>query len=191
MQLMILGILLFFGIHSVSILAQRFRDRQAEKHPLGWKAVYSIVSLVGIVLISKGYADLRQAATYLYVSPGWLRHVSASLLLPTFVLFLAPYFPGRIKNTLKHPQLIAVMIWAVAHLLVNGTLGGVLLFGSFFVWAVVDRLSMNSRETRPVPGAPASPSNDLIVVVIGLAIYVAFVFWLHELAFGISPMLWV
>ena len=188
MKELLLGIVLFIGMHSISVVALPLRNSLAGKSELGWKALYSIVSLIGIVMITRGYSEMRSAATLLYVSPGWLRHVSVLLLMPTFVLFLAPYFPGRIKNTLKHPQLIAVMIWAVAHLLVNGTLGDVLLFGSFLVWAVADRQSMNSRETRPVPAAPASPHNDLIVVVIGLAVYVAFVFWLHELAFGISPI---
>ena len=188
MKELLLGIVLFFGMHLISVVALPLRNSLAGKSELGWKALYSIISLIGIVMITRGYAEMRSAATLLYVSPGWLRHVSALLLMPTFVLFLAPYFPGRIKNTLKHPQLIAVMIWAVAHLLVNGTLGDVLLFGSFLVWAGADRLSMISRETRPVPAAPASPHNDLIVVVIGLAVYVAFVFWLHELAFGISPI---
>jgi uncharacterized membrane protein len=187
MQLMILGILLFFGMHSVSILAIGFRDRQAENHPLGWKAVYSIVSLVGLILISKGYADLRQSATLLYVSPDWLRHVSAMLLLPTFILFLAPYFPGQIKNTLKHPQLIAVMIWAVAHLLVNGTPGDALLFGSFLVWAVTDWVSMNSRETRPVPGARSSSYNDMLLITLGLVFYAVVAFWFHEMLFGMRP----
>ena len=188
MKELLLGIVLFIGMHSISVVALPLRNSLAGKSELGWKALYSIVSLIGIVMITRGYSEMRSAATLLYVSPGWLRHVSVLLLMPTFVLFLAPYFPGRIKNTLKQPQLIAVMIWAVAHLLVNGTLGDVLLFGSFLVWAVADRQSMNSRETRPVPAAPASPYNDLIVVVIGLAVYVAFVFWLHELAFGISPI---
>lgn len=93
-----------------------------KKRELGWKLFYSLVSLVGIVLIVKGYADLRQTPTVLYATPLWMRHVAATILLPVFVLFLVPYFPGRIKNVIKHPQLLAV-----AHLLVNGTMADVIV----------------------------------------------------------------
>ena len=184
---LLLGILLFFGIHSASIVASPFRDRMAVRSDAGWKAFYAIVSLIGIVLMARGYADLRQTPTLLYVPPVWLRHVAALLLLPVFVLFIAPYFPGRIKTTLKHPQLIAVKIWAVAHLMVNGTLADVLLFGSFLLWAVAARASMKRRAVRPLPGAPESKFNDGIVIVVGLLLYVGFVFWLHEALVGIRP----
>ena len=153
---LLLGLVLFFGMHSMSIVALPLRDRLAAKSEIGWKSLYGIVALIGIILMARGYADLRQAPTLLYVSPVWLRHVAAVLLLPTFVLFLAPYFPGRIKSALKHPQLVAVKIWALAHLLVNGTLADVLLFGSFLLWAVAARISMKSRIARTVPGAPES-----------------------------------
>ncbi len=184
---LILGLALFLGIHSVSIVALPWRDKLAAKSEIGWKIFYGVVSLLGIVLIVRGYADLRQAPLVLYVTPVWLRHVVALLLLPTFVLFLAPYFPGRISQALKHPQLIAVKLWAVAHLLVNGTLADVLLFGSFLLWAVADRISMKHRVTRAVPGASPSKANDMIVVVVGLALYVATVLWLHEMLIGVRP----
>ena len=187
MEQLLLGIVLFFGIHSMSIVALPLRDKLVAKSELGWKLVYGIVSLIGIVLIARGYADLRQAPILLYASPHWLHHVSAVLLLPTFVLFLAPYFPGKIKTAVKHPQLVAVKIWALAHLLVNGTLADVLLFGAFLLWAVVDRISMKSRDARPVPGVPESGANDVIVVVLGLILYTGTVFWLHEVLFGVKP----
>lgn len=187
MEQLLLGIVLFFGIHSISIVALPLRDKLAAKSELGWKAAYAIVSLIGIVLIAKGYADLRQAPVLLYVSPNWLRYVSAVLLLPTFMFFVAPYFPGKIKTALKHPQLVAVKLWALAHLLVNGTLADVLLFGAFLLWAVANRISLKKREARPVPGAPESAVNDIIVVVLGLVLYAGTVFWLHEVAFGVVP----
>jgi uncharacterized membrane protein len=108
-------------------------------------------------------------------------------MLPAFAFFIAPYFPGKIKTALKHPQLVAVKLWAVAHLLANGTLADVLLFGSFLVWAVVDRISMKRRVARPLPGAPESRANDLIVIVVGLALYAVFVLWLHEMWIGVRP----
>ncbi len=108
-------------------------------------------------------------------------------MLPVFAFFIAPYFPGRISNTLKHPQLIAVKTWAVAHLLVNGMLADVLLFGSFLLWAVFDRISMKKRVARPLPGAPESRTNDVVVIVLGLLLYVAFAFFFHEMLFGVKP----
>jgi uncharacterized membrane protein len=187
MEQLIVGLVLFFGMHSASIVALPLRDRLAAKSELGWKALYGLVSLIGIVLVARGYAELRQVPTLLYASPVWVRHVAAVFLLPIFVLFLAPYFPGRITSATKHPQLVAVKLWAVAHLLVNGTLADVLLFGSFLVWAVADRISMKSRPVRPIPGAPASVASDIVLVVVGLALYAALLFWLHEVAFGIRP----
>jgi uncharacterized membrane protein len=170
-------------------VALPLRDRLATRSEIGFKAFYAVMSLVGIVLIARGYADLRQNPTLLYVTPNWARHVAALLMLPVFGFFIAPYFPGRIKNTLKHPQLIAVKTWAVAHLMVNGTLADVLLFGSFLLWAVADRISLKNRTARPLAGAPESRTNDAIVVVVGLLLYVAFGFWLHEMLFGIRPFI--
>ncbi|MDH3337569.1 MAG: NnrU family protein [Gammaproteobacteria bacterium] len=182
---LLLGIVLFFGIHSASIVALPIRDTIAAKSENGWKAIYAIISLAGIVLMVRGYADLRQTPAVLYVTPVWMRHVAALLMLPVFSFFIAPYFPGRIKTALKHPQLVAVKTWAVAHLLVNGTLADVLLFGSFLIWAVVDRVSLKNRVARPLPGAPESKTNDVIVIVVGLVLYAVFAFWAHEALFGV------
>lgn len=187
MMSLLVGLVLFFGIHSVSIVAPPLRDRLAAKSDLGWKAFYSVISLIGIVLVVKGYGDLRETPTLLYESPVWLRHVAALLLLPVFVLFLAPYFPGKIKNAVGHPQLVAVKLWALAHLLVNGALADVLLFGAFLVWAVADRISMKGRAMRPLPGAPASKANDAIILAVGLALYAATAFWFHEILLGVRP----
>lgn len=187
MALLILGLVLFLGIHSSSIVAEGFRNRMAAKSELGWKAFYGIVSIIGIVLIVKGYAAARMDPTLLYVPPVWMKHLAALLLLPVFVLFFAPYLPGKIKAVTKHPQLVAVKLWAVAHLLVNGTLADVILFGSFLIWAVVDRISFKRRAERPVPSAPAKGINDVLVVAAGLGVYMIFVFWLHEAWFGVAP----
>ena len=184
---LLIGIVLFFGMHSASIVALPVRDRMVAKNENAWKGIYTLVSLVGIVLMVRGYAETREAPTFLYIAPYWLRHVAALLLLPVFVFFIAPYFPGRIKNALKHPQLVAIKLWAFAHLLVNGTLGDVLLFGSFLVWAVVDRISLKNRPARPLPGAPESGANDIVAIGIGLAVYLVFVFWAHEALFGMRP----
>ena len=184
---LLFGIALFFGMHSISVVAEPIRDRIAAKNELSWKMIYSLTSLVGLILMSRGYADARMTPTILYLTPSWMRHVAAVLLLPTFVFFLASIFPGKIKETVKHPILIAVKSWAVAHLLVNGMLADVLLFGSFLVWAVLVRISMRSRTPRVIPGAPPSSSNDVISIVAGIALYLATVFWLHEWVIGVRP----
>lgn len=187
MALLLIGLALFLGIHSISIFAEGFRNRMAAKSELGWKAVYGLVSLVGILLIVRGYADARLEPTLLYVTPTWLRHVSALLMLPVFIFFFAPYFPGRIKAVTKHPQLVAVKLWAASHLLVNGMLADVVLFGGFLVWAVADRISMKRRAPRAVPRLPQIGMNDAIVVVVGLAAYLAFALWLHIAWIGVAP----
>ena len=181
------GLALFFGMHSMSILALPLRDKFAAKSEIGWKLIYGVVSLTGLILMSRGYADLRLTPTILYIAPVWLYDVTAVLLLPTFVLFLAPYFPGRISSVTKHPQLVAVKLWAVSHLLVNGTLADLLLFGSFLLWAVAVRISMKRRATRAVPAMPESKANDIIAVVLGLIVYAATVSWFHEMLLGVRP----
>ncbi len=187
LTLLLIGLVLFLGIHSVSIVAEGFRNRMAAKSEIGWMAVYGLVSLAGIVLIVRGYADARLEPTLLYVTPTWLRHVAALLMLPVFILFFAPYFPGRIKAVTKHPQLVAVKLWAVSHLLVNGMLADVILFSAFLAWAVADRISLKRRAPRPVPGLPLAGINDAIVIVLGLAAYVVFALWLHVAWIGVPP----
>lgn len=184
---LVLGLLLFLGIHSVSIVAEPLRNRLAAKSELGWKLVYALVSLAGLVLLSKGYAEARLTTTVLYTTPAWMSHVVALLMLPVFILFFAPYFPGRISRAAGHPQLVAVKLWAVSHLLVNGSVADLVLFGSFLTWAVVDRISFKRREQRPLPGLPTSGTNDVIVTVLGLAAYAGFAMWLHAMLIGVAP----
>jgi len=189
MYLMILGLVVFLGIHSVSIFSPSWRDGMVVK--MGewpWKAVYSIASLAGMVMIAKGYGLSRLDPVYLYFPPQWLKHTSLLLLLFVFPLIFAAYLPGRIKAAVKHPMLLATKVWALGHLLANGTLADVVLFGSFILWAGADRMSMKHREQRPIPGAPPSKMNDLIAVVGGLAVYVIFVLWLHQWLIGIKPV---
>lgn len=188
MTLLILGLLIFLGVHSVSIVAPHWRDAQAAR--LGenaWKGLYTLLSLAGFVLIVIGYGQARQAPVVLYTPPLALRHVAALLMLPAFVLLLAAYLPGRIKAAAKHPMLAATKLWAVAHLLANGNLADVLLFGGFLAWAVADRISMKHRVQRPLPGAPAGRFNDAIALVAGLVLYVLFVTVVHRWLIGVPP----
>lgn len=188
MSMLVLGLLIFFAAHSVSIVAPQWRDAMhAKLGEFGWKGLYSVVAVIGFVLIVKGYAAARHEPVLLFQPALWLRHVSALLLLPVFPLLLATYLPGRIKAAARHPTLVATKLWAVAHLLANGTLADVLLFGAFLAWAVADRISVNHRPARPLRTAPTSSVNDVIAVVLGLAIYAAFAMWLHVKLVGVAP----
>lgn len=187
MEKMILGLVLFIGSHSVAVVAPGWRDRFADKHKAAWKALVVFVALAGVVGIVKGYAEARLDPVLLWVPPAWLRHVAALLLLPVFVFFLAPYFPGRIKTTLKHPQLVALKLWALAHLLVNGTLADIVLFGSLLAWAVVCRISYRWRPANETPVVTHSRANDFILLALGLALYVLFVRWWHLAWIGVAP----
>lgn len=189
MTVLIVGLALFLGVHSLSIVAPASRDALAAR--LGehaWKGVYSLLSICGFVLLVWGYGLARQSPLILYQPPHWMRHITVTLMLPVFPLLLAPYFPGRIKATLKHPMLVAVKLWTFAHLLANGTLADVLLFGSFLVWAIADRISLKRRPARALHGAPPRAINDVLVVVIGLALYLLFLFWAHVRLIGVSPL---
>jgi uncharacterized membrane protein len=189
MTYLIAGLILFFGIHSIAIVAPQARDRMAKQlGELPWKALYSLIAIAGFVLIAWGYGIARQNPTMLYDTPHWMRHVTALLMLPVFPLLLAAYLPGRIKNAMKHPMLVATKTWALAHLLVNGGLHDVLLFGTFLTWAVLDRISLKRRPARPIPSAPTTRFNDISAIVLGAILYVAFVKWLHVEWIGVVPL---
>lgn len=189
MTILVYGLIIFFAIHSISIVNEPWRDRMAAKMgEWSWKGLYSLFVIGGLALIVWGYGLARQQPMLLYTSPHWLRHVTMLLMLPVFPLLLAAYLPGRIQRHTKHPMLIAIMLWACAHLLVNGNLPDLLLFGSFLVWAVMDRLSMRRRRQRPLPFAVVSRTNDATALVFGLLIYVGFIFWLHGRLIGVSVL---
>lgn len=190
MSLLVLGLILFLGIHSVSIVAPAWRDAQVERRgERTWKGMYALVSLASLILLIYGYGVARQASAVLYTPPPVLRHVALLLMLPVFPLLFAAYMPGRIQRTVKHPMLLAVQLWAAAHLLSNGTLADVLLFGAFLIWAIADRISVKHRAVpRNVPGAPPSALNDIAALTIGLAVYVGFLAGAHVWLTGVSPL---
>jgi uncharacterized membrane protein len=189
MTYLAIGLILFLGVHSVSIAAPNWRDRTAARMGGGpWRGVYSLVSIVGFVLLIWGYGVARQSPVQLYAPPPWTRHLAAVLMLPVFPMLLAAYLPGRIRNALRHPMLVAVVLWALAHLFANGTLADVLLFGGFLVWAVADLLSYKRRSMRPIHTAPSTKLNDFVAVAAGLMLYVTFTLWLHVRWIGVSPL---
>jgi len=186
MAILITGLALFFAAHSISIANEGWRDRIVERIGVWqWKGIYSLVSIGGFVLICWGYGIARQEPMMLYTSPAWMRHVTMLAMVVVFPLFLAANLPGRIKSAAKQPLLAATKIWAFSHLLVNGSLADVLLFGSFLTWAVVDRISMKGRTQRPIASAPASAINDPVAVVVGLIIFGGFVIWGHDALIGV------
>ncbi|MCP5158299.1 MAG: NnrU family protein [Gammaproteobacteria bacterium] len=189
MSLLLLGLVLFFAVHSIAIVNAPWRDRQAAALGEGpWKGLYALMALIGLGLIVWGYGLARHEPVVLYWPPVWLRHIALLLLVPVFPLLLAAYLPGRIQSVTRHPMLAATKLWAFAHLLANGMLADVLLFGAFLIWAVADRVSMKRRTTSSVLSAPPSRLNDAIAVVGGLTLYGAFVFWLHAWLIGVSPI---
>ena len=192
MIVLLLGLVLFLGVHSVSIAAPGWRaaqiDRRGER---AWTGFYVIVAGVGLALLIVGYGLARREPVVLYTPPVALRHLALLVMLPVFPLLFATYLPGRLRRAAKHPMLLATKLWATAHLLANGTLADVLLFGAFLAWAVADRISAKRRpaaEAHEVPAAAPGAMNDLIAVVGGLAVYAGIVFWAHRWLFGVSPL---
>ena len=162
MTLLLAGLAVFLGIHSVRIFADGLRTSGvASMGPLGWKAVYSVISIVGFVLIVYGYGLTREAPVDLWNPPRFTRHLASLLTLPVFILIAAAYVPGtHIKAALKHPMILGVKAWALAHLLSNGRLGDVVLFGAFLAWAILDyRAARHARQAAghhlPGPGVRA------------------------------------
>jgi uncharacterized membrane protein len=190
--LLVLGLILFLGTHAFSMARSRRAAVVGRVGEGAYKGLYSLLSLAGVVLISIGYGQYR-ASGYIPVwdPPVWTRHLALLLVLLAFICFVAAYLPGHIKARLKHPMLAGVKIWALAHLLANGDLGSILLFGSFLVWGVAARISVKRRDVAAQHGGTAAPAgirNDVLAVAIGTIVYVAFVFWLHPWLIGVPVL---
>lgn len=186
MTALVVGLILFLGVHSISIVNDPWRNQMAER--LGefpWKGVYAVIAIIGLVLVVQGYGAARYDPVILYTPPDWLRYVAFLLLLPVFPLLIAAYLPGRIKAAVKHPMILAVKFWAFAHLLANGMLADALLFGGFLAWAVAEWVSLKRRTARLIPGAPESNRNDFAAVVGGLVVFAVFAVWLHRVLVGV------
>ena len=190
MSLLILGLVLFLGTHSVRIVADDWRGaRIARLGLMPWKGIISVISIIGFVLIVWGYGQARGNPITLYSPPVWTRHIAALLTVPAFILLVAAYIPGtRIKRAVGHPMVAAVKIWAFAHLLSNGTLADVVLFGTFLAWAVADYIAARRRDRAAGTVVVVGPvSRDIAAVAIGLAAWAVFAFWLHAAWIGVRP----
>ena len=191
MLVLILGLVLFLGIHSLRIFADDWRSRQVARLGLKrWKALYAVVAIAGFVLLCWGFGLARQQPVLLYVPPLWLRHLNALFTLVAFVLFIAARAPrNHFKAKLHHPQVLAVKVWAFGHLLATGMLHDVVLFGAFLLWAVVLFAASRRRDRREGTVYDAGTvQGDVLTVLIGGALWLAFVLWLHLWLIGVSPM---
>ena len=190
MSYLVLGLLLFLGTHSIRIAADGWRTaRVARLGENRWKGLYSLASALGLGLIVWGYGLARAEPLALWAPPAWTRHVAALLTLPAFVLIAAAYVPrNRIKAAVGHPMLAGVKVWAIAHLLSNGTLADVLLFGAFLAWAVLDFRAARQRDRAAnVRHAAGSLARDGIVAAAGIGAWALFASVLHLWLIGVRP----
>ena len=188
MMYLIIGLIAFFSLHLVRIVAPQWReDKIAAIGEAKWKGIYSVVSILGVILLIWGYGRARGEAPNLFNPPDWAPHLVSLLMAVAFILMMAGNLPaGKIKQAVKHPFLLSIKIWAFAHLLANGDLASLVLFGSFLAYAVWNRISIKSRgEADPVA---ISKTSDIIAVVSGLAIWAVVIFWLHEWLMGMNPI---
>jgi uncharacterized membrane protein len=189
MTLLLIGIVVFLGVHLLPALPE-IREQLIER--LGknlYRGLFSALSALGFVLIVWGFA--RAPFLQVWTPPSWTRHVAMLLMLPVFILIIAAYLPGKIKEAVKHPFLVAIKTWALAHLIANGDLASIILFGSFLAYAVIDRVALKHRAATglvTVSQAPDSPRNDIIAVVGGLIFYAVFLVWLHPLLIGVPVL---
>jgi uncharacterized membrane protein len=184
---MIVGLVLFVGAHALTTQRELRARVIASTGEGGYKVGYSLVSVAGLALIVLGFARYRATGWIdVWVPPVALKHVAVALMLPAVILVVASYIRGRIYTTLKHPMLAGVKLWAAAHLLANGDLGSIILFGSFLGWAVFDRISLKHRADAGAPPIPVGGmTNDLIAVAVGIVAYLALAFAFHPVVIGV------
>jgi len=191
MTYLIAGLVLFLGAHTVPMLTGLRAQAAGAVGDMGYKIAFAIVSAVGLILIIMGYGTLQGSGEnpIIWVPPVWTRHLSLLLMVFAMIALVAAYVPSRIRDVLKHPMLVAVKIWALAHLLANGDLASLLLFGTFLVWAVFDRISVKKRSALGPLGAKSGGLvGDGIAVVLGLALYAFLLLYGHLWLFNAHPL---
>lgn len=183
----LLGLFGFLGLHSIRIVAPRWREARIAALGAGtWKALYSVLSIALFVLLIWGYGLARQAPTLLWLPPVGLRHLGALLVLLAFVLLLAAYVPrNHIKARLQHPMMLSIKLWAFAHLLMVGWLHSIILSGAFLFWAVLGFAS--ARRRGPISSPPSSAAMTGLTVLLGIAAWAGFAFYLHAKLIGVAP----
>jgi uncharacterized membrane protein len=184
---MILGLVLFLGVHTLTTQREVRARVIASSGEGGYKVAYAVVSIAGLALIAWGFGHYRAAGMIdIWYPPKALKHLTVALMLPAVILVVAAYIRGRIYTMVKHPMLSGVKLWAAAHLLANGDLGSIILFGSFLGWAVFDRISLKHRTDAGAPPIPVGGvGNDLIAVAVGVVAYLALAFAFHPVVIGV------
>jgi uncharacterized membrane protein len=184
---LVIGLVVFLGAHVFVTMRGHRSALIARIGEWPYKGLFSLVSLIGIVLIGWGFNDYRHAGyIQIWIPPDWTRHIVEALMWPASIFLVAAYIPGNIKRRLKHPMLIAVKTWAFAHLCANGDLGSILLFGSVLAWAVYDRITLKRRSDLGGPAIPIGGArNDIIAVVVGTLLYLALGFVFHPIVIGV------
>ena len=191
MLILILGLIIFLGTHVFTMRRGVRAEAIARLGEGRYKALYSVLSAIGLVLVVWGFGRYRANDWVdVWYPPVWTRHLALLLVLAAFISVTAAYVPGRIKSALKHPMLVGVKFWALAHLLANGDLGSILLFGSILAWAVMARISAKRRRDEVLDHGgpvvePAGWRNDILAVVIGTVAWFVFARWLHPLLIGV------
>ena len=192
MSILILGLVIFIGTHSLRMLAPRWREQTiARIGAMPWKGLQALTSIVGLVLIVIGFGVARAQPQLLYTPPDWLRHLNALFTLVAFVLIAAAYVPrNHLKAKLGHPMLAGVKLWALGDLLAIGYLHDVVLFGTFLTWAVADFAVSRRRDRKAGTAYPAGkPIGDVLAIVIGVAAWAIFAFLLHQRLIGVNPFM--
>jgi uncharacterized membrane protein len=185
--IMIAGLAVFLGTHLVTT-HRELRAALIARHGANlYKVGYSVLSVIGFFLIIHGFGSYRAAGMiHVWFPPVWMRHIALALMLPAAIIFVSAYLRGYIWRFFKHPMLVATKIWALVHLLANGDLGSIILFGSFLAWAVVDRISLKRREDAGGPPIPfGGARNDVLAVLVGCVVYAALAFAFHPAVIGV------
>ncbi|ART56556.1 protein NrnU [Acidovorax carolinensis] len=191
MLYLVLGLVLFLGVHSVRIVADGWRTQTMARLGAGaWKGLYSLASAAGLVLIVWGYGLARQQPVALWLPPVGMRHAAALLTLIAFILLAAAYVPrNAIKARLHHPMVLGVKVWALAHLISKGNLADVVLFGAFLLWAVLDFRAARQRDrAQGTAYAPGTAAGTMASLVVGVAAWAGFAFWAHAWLIGVAPL---
>jgi uncharacterized membrane protein len=190
MIILIAGLILFLGVHSIRIFADGWRSTQIQRMgAMPWKGLYASLSVAGFLLIIWGFGLARSSPLILWTPPSWGRHLAAALMLLAFLFLVAAYVPGnRLKTIVGHPMLVATKTWAFAHLLTNGTLADLVLFGSFLIWAIAEFAVSRRRDRLAGVSYPAlSIGRDVLVIVIAVAAFIWFSLYGHEWLIGVRP----
>jgi uncharacterized membrane protein len=183
--ILVLGLIVFFAAHTFVTLRGARARLMAQMGQNSYRAIFAIIAIIGLALIIWGYGEYRAHEwVQIWSPPAFMRHITVGLMLFAVIFITAAFIPSHIKMKLKHPMLASIKTWALAHLLSNGDLGSIILFGSFLLWGIYARIAAKRRGDLGATTAPAGWTNDVIVVVVGIVIYLLLGFYFHPYVIG-------